>query len=411
MAEFIVLGAGMAGIGAALALQARGHAVTVIDRKRPGSETSHGNAGVIQSEAVEPYAIPRDLPTLLAYACGRSNDVLWHLRDLPRIAPALWRYFRASAPDRHREISKTYAQLIGSAIADHAPLVAASGAEALIRRTGFGELYRDSASLDAAARHAERIGRDYGVPFDVLAGSSLKEAEPDLRGDLAGMVLWSSTWSCTDPGGLTRAYADLFEARGGVLVQGDALSLARTATGWQVQGADGPCTGTDAVIALGPWSPDLLARLGYRLPMIWKRGYHGHFRTEKRLNRPCFDPANGIVMSSMAQGLRITTGAELTRRDRPRNLRQLERGRQAAGELIELGEKVPDGIWHGHRPCLPGMLPMVGAVAGQTGLWLDTGHGHQGFTLGPTTGEILADIVDGRDDALFRALAVKLRAA
>ncbi|WP_108260424.1 FAD-dependent oxidoreductase [Mangrovicoccus ximenensis] len=54
MAQIAVIGAGMAGIGAALALQARGRDVTVIDRLWPGEGTSHGNAGLIQAEAAEP---------------------------------------------------------------------------------------------------------------------------------------------------------------------------------------------------------------------------------------------------------------------------------------------------------------------------------------------------------------------
>lgn len=409
MAEFIVLGAGMAGIGAGLALQARGHAVTLVDRGPPGAETSHGNAGVIQTEAVEPYAIPRDLATLLSYATGRSNDVLWHLGAVMRMGPALLRYFQASERKRHRAIAQHYAQLIRRATADHAPLIAASGSEALIRRTGLGELYRDAKSFDAAARQANVISAEYDVALHVLSGADLGAADPALnQTELAGMVHWSDTWSCADPGALTRAYADLLVARGGRILRGEAMSLRQNAGGWQVDGTEGPITGSDALIALGPWSPDLLARLGYHLPMVWKRGYHGHYETAMPVRRPYLDAAHGYVMSSMARGLRITTGAELTDRNAPRNLRQLERARRAAGELIEMGAPVADGIWHGHRPCLPGMMPMVGAVPGTERLWLDTGHGHQGFTLGPTTGALLAEIVEGRRDALTEAMAVQV---
>ncbi|SFD17557.1 NAD(P)/FAD-dependent oxidoreductase [Tropicimonas isoalkanivorans] len=405
MSHFIVLGAGMAGVGAALALQARGHGVTVVDRREPGSETSHGNAGVIQAEAAEPYALPRDLPTLLSYALGRSNDVLWHLRDLPGAAPALWRYFRCSAPQRHARTSQIYARLTARATDDHAPLVAASNSEGLIRRTGLGEFHRSERSLETAARNAERIGRTYGVPSRVLVGADMTRAEPALRGDPAGLLLWEGPWSCSDPGALTRAYAALLEARGGQVVTGDALSLRQQGSGWRVQGADGPVDGTDAVVCLGPWSPDLLSRLGYRVPMVWKRGYHGHFASPAQLVRPYLDAEYGVVLASMTLGLRLSTGAELVSRDAPRTLRQLDRGRRAAGELVEIGAPIEDGIWHGHRPCLPDMLPLVGSAPRHRGLWFDFGHGHQGFTLGPTTGAMLAEIVDGRRDDLTDALS------
>ena len=57
-ADVIVLGAGMVGVSAALHLQRRGRDVVLIDRRDPGEETSYGNAGLIQREAVIPYTFP-----------------------------------------------------------------------------------------------------------------------------------------------------------------------------------------------------------------------------------------------------------------------------------------------------------------------------------------------------------------
>ena len=65
MQSAIVLGGGMVGVSTALHLQRRGWSVTLVDRKEPGRETSYGNAGIIQSEAVRPYPMPRD-PAVLA---------------------------------------------------------------------------------------------------------------------------------------------------------------------------------------------------------------------------------------------------------------------------------------------------------------------------------------------------------
>ena len=75
MRSAIVLGSGMVGVATALQLQRRGWSVVLVDRREPGRETSYGNAGFIQSEAVRPYAMPRDVASLLRIALGRSNDV------------------------------------------------------------------------------------------------------------------------------------------------------------------------------------------------------------------------------------------------------------------------------------------------------------------------------------------------
>jgi len=84
MRTVIVVGAGMVGVASALHLQRRGWSVALVDRKQPGRETSYGNTGIIQSEAVRPYPMPRDLRSLAAIAAGRTNDVVYSVASLPR---------------------------------------------------------------------------------------------------------------------------------------------------------------------------------------------------------------------------------------------------------------------------------------------------------------------------------------
>ena len=54
---------------------------------------------------------------------------------------------------------------------------------------------------------------------------------------------------------------------------------------------------------------------------------------------------------------------------------------------------------------MPDMLPVVGKAPKHDGLWFDFGHGHQGFTLGPTTGVLLAGLMAGRADPVMDALS------
>src|SRR5438876_6634945 len=90
--DVIVLGAGMVGVSAALHLQKRGRAVVLVDRRGVAEETSYGNSGIIQREAVVPYAFPRDWRKILNYALNRLPEAHYHWRALPQLAPALFRY-------------------------------------------------------------------------------------------------------------------------------------------------------------------------------------------------------------------------------------------------------------------------------------------------------------------------------
>lgn len=393
MSEVMVLGAGMVGVATALALQAAGRSVVLIDRGEPGRETSYGNAGIIQAEAVEPYALPRDLGALLSIALRRDNAVSYHLDALPSHMGVLWRYFRASAPGRHREISQVYAALVQRSTADHAPLIAAAGAEALIRRDGLRTAARAEAPFAAQVADAERLARDYGVAISVMDGEALAAAEPGLRLRFAGAIHWHDAWACSDPGALVGAYADLFRARGGTVETGDAMTLEQAGAGWRL----GQHSAQDVVVALGPWAPVLLRRFGYHIPMLRKRGYHRHFTGGANLNVPMMDTSIATVLAPMRAGLRVLTGAELARPNAAATPRQLARSEAGAREILDLGTPLEAQPWVGNRPCMPDMLPLVGAAPRHRGLWFHFGHGHQGFTLGPTTAALLAEeMVGGR---------------
>lgn len=395
MSEIIVLGAGMVGVSTALALQASGHTVTLLDRRGPGEETSYGNAGMIQAEAVEPYPLPLDAKTLFAIATGRTNDVVWRMKDLPHWLVPLLGYARHSLPRGYKaNIAPVWSKMVLKATQDHGKLIEQSGAEALISRDGYHKAYRTAAGLAKAVATAERYRAQYGVPSKVLSGAELAKAEPGLKTTLAGAVHWQGSWACKDPGALVRSYADLFMARGGSMVLGDANSLERAGNGWRVTSNNGPLTAERVVVCLGPWSPALVGRFGHKVHMVLKRGYHLHYHVDNGPILPLFDVETGTFLSPMRQGLRVLTGAELTTLDGAPSTRQMDRSTAAARQLFALGDKVEAEPWRGTRPFMPGMLPMIGPSETNPGMWFNFGHGHQGFTLGPTSARLLAEKMD-----------------
>ena len=154
MAEVLVLGAGMVGVSTGLALQARGHDVTIIERGVPGRETSYGNAGLIQTEAVEPYAMPLSPGALFQIALGRGYDVKWTPQGLLSQLGAVATYAWNSRPAAHRRASVTWGKLIRQSTDRHAPLIAASGADNIIRRNGYVEIHRACTPNSVAKRSA-----------------------------------------------------------------------------------------------------------------------------------------------------------------------------------------------------------------------------------------------------------------
>jgi D-amino-acid dehydrogenase len=395
--QIVVLGAGMVGVGTALALQARGHQVMLVDRSMPGSETSYGNAGVIQGEACEPYALPRDFATLWGIAWKQDNAVEWNIDGLLRSAPSLLPYWFHSAPKRHQKISQAYSRLTRRATTDHASLIAAADGERLVRRDGYRLVFRGNAAFDLMSRKAEKWKEQFGVRAVVEDSNTLAMGEPALKRRMAGAILWQDAWTCSDPGGLVKAYASLFRERGGDQVQAEARSLEKSSlAGWRIVTDAGQIDTEHVVVALGPWSPQIVEPFGYSIPMIRKRGYHMHFAPSDRSpDLLIIDAEASAVYAPMRAGLRIATGADLSSGKAEAMPKQLRHAHAMASELFDFGEPIETSAWVGTRPCMPDMLPVVGAAPRHAGLWFNFGHGHQGFTLGPTTGELLAGLIEG----------------
>jgi D-amino-acid dehydrogenase len=410
-ADVIVLGAGIVGVSAALHLQKRGRDVVLIDKHgAAGEETSYGNAGLIERASVFPYMFPRDLTHILRYAFNRSAEAHYHLDALPVVLPWLWRYFRASSPQGAMRSAKAALLLIQRSLVEHEALIEEAGVPELLRRTGWIKLFRSEASLANGIAELERARQFAGVDADVLDAAAIANREPHLSGAFAGAIHWPAPGFVPDPGALAKAYAALFIRNGGRFIAADARTLEQTAQGWRVKDAVGEAViAREAVVALGPWSDLVFAPLGYRIPLGIKRGYHQHFapRGNAVLNHPILDADGGFLLAPMNRGIRLTTGAEFARRDAPPTPVQIERTLPSARGLFPLGEAVDAQPWMGRRPCLPDMLPVIGAAPRHAGLWFDFGHQHHGLTLGPATGRLLAEMMTGEqpfaDPAPFAA--------
>jgi D-amino-acid dehydrogenase len=277
-----------------------------------------------------------------------------------------------------------------------------------LREGGWIKAFRTPKGEDAGLRDAEEV-RPYGVVYERLNRARLTELEPHLGEAAVGGVHFSDPLTTPDPQALARSYADLFVRRGGRLVQGDARTLATSGGVWTVTSQAGPVGAREAVIALGPWSGELAGAFGYRFPFGVKRGYHMHYspRGNQGLGRPVLDFEKGYVVTPMARGLRLTTGAEFARRDDPPSNAHLDRLEPFGRELFPLGDRLDPQPWLGRRPCLPDMKPVIGAAPKHKGLWFDFGHQHLGLTLGPVSGRLLAEVMTGEtpfiDPAPFRA--------
>ncbi|QKV20490.1 FAD-binding oxidoreductase [Oricola thermophila] len=400
----------MAGVATAIHLLKRGCAVTLVDRRGPGEETSFGNAGIIQREGIHPYLFPRDLRSVVEVALKLRTDADYQISSLPAVAPFLWRYFLASNRETARRTLAANIPIFAHCLEAHQALMEEAGSSDLVAKRGWIRLFRNGDPIPEAEAEAREL-RDLGLDAGMVSMEELASLEPDLDTTrLEGALHYRDPWTCRDPGALVKSYAALFEKLGGTFIRAEITGITRRAGKWVVT-TNGPELSTELVaVTLGPWSKRLLDEAGLKLPMGVKRGYHQHFAPSgnARLTRPVLDTEYGFVLAPMERGIRLTSGAEFARQDAPKTPNQLRRILPKARELFPLGDSVDEEPWLGARPVFPDMLPVIGEAPGMPGLWLHFGHAHHGFTLGPATGQLTAQLMTGEtpycDPAPYSAL-------
>ncbi|MEO6839508.1 MAG: FAD-dependent oxidoreductase [Bradyrhizobium sp.] len=392
--DVIVLGAGIVGVSAAYAARQRGLSVILADRREPGSETSYGNAGILSSGSIMPLNQPSLWNALPKYLTNRHAALRWDPAWAVRNADWVIRFLANAAPSRLRPRATALHGLIGASLKLHREWIVKADAGQRIRETGWLKAWRSDAV--AAAKAEQAFLAEYGIESRLLDRQDISAIEPDILPIYKVGLLHTQTASVDSPGAVVKAYARMFAGEGGEIRQSDIKAVAPDGDSWRVTLADGAISARHVAVALGPWSADLLRPLGYRVPLAFERGYHQEFKPNpaRSLQRPIHDAEGSFLMTPMEQGIRVTSGVELTARDAPSSFAQLDAVVPVARGVVEFGEAIGE-TWRGARPTLPDSLPMIGPAPRHAGLWLAFGNQHIGFTTGPATGAAIAAMIGG----------------
>ena len=283
-----MLGAGIVGVSAAYAARQRGLSVVLVDRREPGNETSYGNAGILSSGSISPLNNPslwNALPKYLTNTHAALRwDVGWAMRNpdwMPLSCQCGGLAYRPRATALHG--------LIGASLKLHRDWIVKAGAAERIRETGWLKAWRSDTV--AAAKAEQAMLTEYGIKSELLDRQAISALEPNIVPVYKVGLLHTQTASVNSPGNVVKAYAKMLAGAGGEIRQSEIKSIVPDGEGWRVQLADGAIAARHVVVALGPWSADILRPLGYRVPLAFERGYHREYKPNpaRTLQRPIHD--------------------------------------------------------------------------------------------------------------------------
>jgi D-amino-acid dehydrogenase len=115
-------------------------------------------------------------------------------------------------------------------------------------------------------------------------------------------------------------------------------------------------------------------------------------RPRAPLTHPLYLPEARLACTPDGEMLRVTGIMELGDPDGPPRARRVRTVLDDLRSYVALGSDDTGAAWVGARPLSADGLPLVGAT-NVPGVYLATGHGMYGMTLGPATGELLASFI------------------
>jgi len=394
-----IVGAGVVGAATALALAARGHAVTVMDRGEVGAGTSSGNAGAIVTGAVTPSATPGVIRSIPSYLLDPNGAAVLRPAHFFRGLPWLLRFMAAGRPKRVAAIAAALHPLVSNALQSHLALAALSGARDLIRPGGWLKLYASAAGFSASALERELMAR-HGVHFSILKAAEVAELEPRLNRNAYTRGLFQPDSGFVNyPRALAQSYFECARQRQAQYLQENVLALRPLDAGGVSITTDQATRQFDAVVvAAGAWSKQFAAQIGDKVSLDTERGYHLSFAStgDALLGRPVCFPEKQCVLSPMHDGISLSSGDELAGLDAPPDFRRIR-------ALIPFARNALPGItgqavqreWMGYRPSTPDSLPVIGRSPRCANVCYAFGHGHLGLTLSALTAQLVAGMLSG----------------
>ena len=393
----VVVGAGVVGLASADALARDGWRVTLLDAALgPGRDgASFGNAGMIVPSHVLPLAQPG--------VFGRSLHWLLDPESPFYVAPRAdlellrwgWRFWRSATP---AHVARTLPRLHALHQAGAAAHVALAERLALPapERRGLVMLCATEAGW-REARHEAEVAARAGVAAQVLDAAEVAACYPGVDVRAVGGVHYPDDGH-RSPGALMRAWQER-------LPDGATIRWGARAVAWRRRGAEvaavalengAEVAGDAFVLAGGHATPELARALGLRLPIQSGRGYSVTVTDPpQRPTVPAILVEGRVAMTPLPEGVRFGGTMEIAPADRPvdpRRVRGIAKAAARTFPAFEADALAALPVWSGARPVSPDGLPYVGRLRRAPNVAVAAGHGMMGFSLGPVTGELVADL-------------------
>ena len=406
----VVLGAGVVGTATAWYLKKAGHDVVLIERQTEAAmETSWGNGGIIHASEVEPWSQP-GMPSKIIKWLGKEDaPLLLRYSAIPHMFRWGIAFAQNCTPERFRANALSNLHLALHSLKSLQEIGAETGIAYDRATRGVMKIYRSKDALDGAQRSTDFLAQ-HGLTYERITPEKCVALEPALQATaptLAG-ALYFPRDEIGDSNKFGQGLAAACAAKGVQLRFGEKIDRIETANG-KVTGVvtdKGKVAADTVVVALGSFTAPMLAKNGIRVPIYPVKGVSITFKRggwNSAPMVPVIDDSKLFGFVPIGDRMRVSGSAEITGYDAtPAMTRAQAIIDNASFTFPELKQNLDikqSRVWAGLRPVSPSGTPLIGETSIK-GLWINSGHGHLGWTLSCGSGRVAADLINRKDPGI-----------
>jgi D-amino-acid dehydrogenase len=401
--DILIIGGGSVGLNCAYYLLKSGRKVTIIDSNEVAKGSSAGNAGHIVPSHIIPLSAPGIVPTAVKWLLDPKNSPFSMKISLdPKYISWLLQFTLACSEANVQRAIPPLNSLGQLSAKNFSQMIAEEKFDCQYQEKGLLFLYKTEDAFKGGKHEAELMQK-HGIPVDVLDKAALHDREPAARDEVLGGVHFTGD-SHLNPALFLKLLADRVRSMGAEVFENTPVTGFDVADGniRAVKTSAGDFEAAEIILAAGAWTP-LVARdlRGLNIPVQSARGYSMTMSATKVMPRHALLLGERrVAVSPMGDLLRFTGRLELSNIDTTVNAKHIAGIERAVREYIHVDEKLTvHETWAGLRPTTPDGMPMIGRSPSYRNLILATGHAMLGLSLGAGTGQVVAELVNGKETA------------
>ena len=400
--EIIVIGAGIVGLSSAYYLAKAGHSVIVLEKTDGSDACSYGNAGLIAPSHFVPMASPGIMAKGLKWMLNPESPFFVKPRLSMPLVKWGWQFMQHATQKHVNETKKLLADLSIISLELHQEFAD----EKKVRLENKGILMH--CLTESCLKHEIEIANmatDLGISTKILNLDELNEIDPAITHKGAGAVLF--------PGDSYMEPTAFMESMKKALAELDVeINYNQEVIGFdknnsqisKIRTSDAVYEADEVVLATGSYTAPLLRMVGEKMLLEAGKGYSVDWHESPVMPDLAYILLEArVAITPMNNFVRLAGTMELG------GINLKINPRRVAGFLKSIADYLPEfeyekvkslPVWAGLRPCSPDGLPYVGKDSKFKNLTIAAGHSMLGFTLGPVTGKLVAEIVNGEQTSL-----------